>query len=492
MTNTDQSTLTGVGVSDNKVASVSCPSSTLATAASETCTGTYTVAQADVDAGSVTNTATASGTDPSSVTWTSLPSSVTVLASKATSSLGLVKSTTSTGFSAAGDTIPYNYAVTNTGTTTLSGVGVSDNKIASVSCPDSTLAPGASENCTATYTVTQADVNAGSVTNIATAQATNPHSAVVTSATSSVTVSKTAASSSITLVKSTTSTGYDAAGNTIPYSYAVKNTGNTTLTGVGVSDNKIPSVSCPESTLAAGASETCTATYTVTQADVDAGSVTNTATASGTDPDSNVVSSSPSSVTVLASDATSSLGLVKSTTSTGYTASGQAIPYSYAVTNLGTTTLSEVGVTDNKIASVSCPDSTLAPGASETCTASYTTTQADVTAGSVTNTATAHALNPQSTAVTSVPSSVTVQYVSDVPTITSFTPASGAPGITITITGTNLSGATKVTIGGVVGTIKSDSATVIKVKVPQGALTGKIKITTPGGKVKSATKFTVT
>ena len=209
-------------------------------------------------------------------------------------------------------------------------------------------------------------------------------------------------------------------------------------------------------------------------------------------PRASASTSGSSSVTVLASNATSGLGLVKSTTSTGYTAAGQIIPYTYDMTNTGTTTLSGVGVSDNKIASVSCPDSSLAPGASETCTAGYTTTQADVTAGSVTNTATAYAVNPDDAEVTSAPSSVTVHYVSDLPTITSFTPASGAPGITVKITGTNLSGATKVTIGGVVGTIKSDSATLIKVKVPAGARTGKIKVTTPGGKAKSATKFTVT
>ena len=108
----------------------------------ETCTGTYTVTQADVDNGSVTNTATVSATRPSSEVLTSAPSSVTVYASDATSSLSLVKSTTSTGYGAAGNTINYSYLVTNTGTTTESNIAVNDNLIANVSCPPSSLAPG--------------------------------------------------------------------------------------------------------------------------------------------------------------------------------------------------------------------------------------------------------------------------------------------------------------------------------------------------------------
>jgi hypothetical protein len=82
--------------------------------------------------------------------------------------------------------------------------------------------------------------------------------------------------------------------------------------------------------------------------------------------------------------------------------------------------------------------------------------------------------------------------VVDPPTITSFSPASGPPGTTVTIKGTNLAGATKVTFNGKAATITSDSATKIKVTVPSGATTGKIKVTTPGGKVTSATNFTVT
>jgi hypothetical protein len=45
---------------------------------------------------------------------------------------------------------------------------------------------------------------------------------------------------------------------------------------------------------------------------------------------------------------------------------------------------------------------------------------------------------------------------------------------------------------GVKGTITTDTATEIKVKVPSGATTGKITVVTPDGKVKTATAFKVT
>ena len=61
--------------------------------------------------------------------------------------------------------IAYFFVVTNTGTTQLAGVKVNDAKVTSVSCPTTRLAPGAATACTAARTVTQADVDAGAVTN---------------------------------------------------------------------------------------------------------------------------------------------------------------------------------------------------------------------------------------------------------------------------------------------------------------------------------------
>src|SRR5271165_324785 len=100
-------------------------------------------------------------------------------------------------------------------------------------------------------------------------------------------------SSGLTLTKATTSTGFSAAGQTIPYTYLVTNTGNNAVTGVSVTDN-MNTVSCPSSSLAPGANETCTGSYTTTAADVTAGSVTNTAIANALDSGSNPVSSAPS------------------------------------------------------------------------------------------------------------------------------------------------------------------------------------------------------
>lgn len=78
------------------------------------------------------------------------------------------------------------------------------------------------------------------------------------------------------------------------------------------------------------------------------------------------------------------------------------------------------------------------------------------------------------------------------PTITSFTPTSGPVGTVVTITGTNLSGALQVTVNGTIAIVLSENtATSLKATVPAGASSGRIAVSTSGGKATSASNFTV-
>ncbi len=113
--------------------------------------------------------------------------------------------------------------MTNTGNVTLTAVGVSDPQVGPVTCPVTTLAPGASTTCTKTYTLTQADVDAGSVVNTATASGTPPTGAAVT-ATDTVTTTVTAAPA-ITLDKQAGTPSGSSAGSTIAYTSSCRTPG---------------------------------------------------------------------------------------------------------------------------------------------------------------------------------------------------------------------------------------------------------------------------
>ena len=142
--------------------------------------------------------------------------------------LSLVKTASPSTYSTVGQSISYSYLVTNSGNVSLAGpVTVTDDK-ATVSCPavstvgnlDANLDPGESITCTASYTITQADLNSGSVTNVATAHAGGIDS---NQDTETVTAVQT---KTLSLVKSATPSTYSTVGQSISYSYLVTNTGN--------------------------------------------------------------------------------------------------------------------------------------------------------------------------------------------------------------------------------------------------------------------------
>ncbi|WP_158501952.1 IPT/TIG domain-containing protein [Vitiosangium sp. GDMCC 1.1324] len=78
------------------------------------------------------------------------------------------------------------------------------------------------------------------------------------------------------------------------------------------------------------------------------------------------------------------------------------------------------------------------------------------------------------------------------PSITGFSPTTGAPGTAVTVTGSGFSGALGVTLGGApaaVFQIKNDGQ--IVAKVGDGAVTGPVVVTTPAGSATSSGKFSV-
>ena len=214
----------------------------------------------------------------------------------------------------------------------------------------------------------------------------------------------------LALVKHASPATYSHVGDVISYTYDVTNTGNVALQGpFTVADDKA-AASCPATgSLAIGASIRCTASYSITQADLDAGSLTNVATAHGLF--SGVpVTSTQAQATVIAVQ-TPQLALAKSVAPITYTVAGQVITYTYILTNTGNVTLHEPFTISDSMTTATCPPtSSLGPGGMLQCTGTYTITSGDMANGSVTNVATASAMF-DGTAVTSnqAQSTVTLQ-----------------------------------------------------------------------------------
>jgi uncharacterized repeat protein (TIGR01451 family) len=216
---------------------------------------------------------------------------------------------------AVGDVISYSFHVTDTGATPLTNVGVADAQTAPAgaltsgpTCQSTTLAAGASTDCVATYTVTQADVDNGKVDDTAVSHGTPPVGAPVDSPPrlGHVTITQ---NPSIHLDKEVTPNVAQKAGDTVQYSFVVTNTGNITLTAIQVVDTfVVPAgpelvVTCPRTPVAPTMRLACsTGRYTITRADVNHGRVDNTAVATGQLPSgSRVTSNRPSAEVTIAS-----------------------------------------------------------------------------------------------------------------------------------------------------------------------------------------------
>jgi uncharacterized repeat protein (TIGR01451 family) len=288
-------------------------------------------------------------------------------------------------FATVGDTIVYNYIVTNTGEVTLKYITVTDDKLGAITLSATELAVGASASGTASYLVAGSDIPGGLV-NLATS--TGKYGDRTVTDTDTVTVELYEdARPAISIVKTVDRTAAKA-GDTITYTYTVENTGNVELTGVTVSDNKLGSITLGTTTLAVGASTTGSATYTVREAD-PLGLLVNIATATGYYGDADVTDQDSASVRIYSDQEDPSPGIsITKTANKEYAKAGDTITYTYTVTNTGNVELTGVTVEDDKLGSITLGATTLAVGASTTGIETYTVSEEDPL-GSLVNLATA-------------------------------------------------------------------------------------------------------
>ena len=343
--------------------------------------------------------------------------------------------------SAAGQTIHYTLAVTNTSGAQVSNLQVSEDSFTGnggasgltldCSALPATLAVDATASCTADYTVTQSDIDKdAAITNTASATAQGGASTTVHSNTDQVSTDM-APESSIHLELTADPTEASTAGQVITYSYTITNTGTTTVShphinpggfNGSVLTSLTPDCTGQPSSLAPRESIICTASYTVTQPDLDAGGpLVNHATANGNAGDAQTsVETNEAQATVDLTAAPAALMLTITPNPSTATTAGQLITYSYTVTNTGGVTVTNPIIHPEPFngsgAAEITPDcsgqpTSLAPQQSIVCTASYTVILRDlVTSSALHNPATASADVPTSDgAVTSARATATVE-----------------------------------------------------------------------------------
>ncbi|MFD2826944.1 gliding motility-associated C-terminal domain-containing protein, partial [Leeuwenhoekiella polynyae] len=285
----------------------------------------YTITQEDIDAGFVSNSALATGKDPEGedVTDTSddnsnLEDDDTVTELPKSGSIGLIKTgifndENGDGYAQVGETITYDFTVTNTGNVTITGTVIDDERIGvdALGITPSSLAPGGTGTATAEYEITQSDIDAGFVSNSALATGKNPSGDDVTDISDNgdelidddgdgdpgndPTITNTPGKASLSLEKVGVFNDENGdqrpqIGETITYTFRVINTGETIISDI-VIDDELVNVTGGPIELAPGEedSTTFTAVYSITQIDIEQLAVENQALVSGVNPDGEVI-----------------------------------------------------------------------------------------------------------------------------------------------------------------------------------------------------------
>ena len=177
-----------------------------------------------------------------------------------------------------GDTLRYEVTATNTGTTTLHHVLVSDALTTPNSHTCASIAPGATCVLEGNYTVQQPDVDAGNIDNTGSADSDETPQTVRTLSTAVAQHPALSVSKTLSANADEDGSGDISLGDTLRYEVTATNTGTTTLHHVLVSDALTTPNSHTCASIAPGATCVLEGNYTVTSTDIDAGKIENIAT----------------------------------------------------------------------------------------------------------------------------------------------------------------------------------------------------------------------
>ncbi|MDR0285495.1 MAG: DUF11 domain-containing protein, partial [Propionibacteriaceae bacterium] len=379
-----------------------------------TCTASFTVdTLAAGTSGTMTNTVTVSADN---MTDETAQARVTVVAAEPlvppSTGLGLKKTIVTDGVPKVGDMVTFKFLVRNTGDTPVAQVHIVEirftgdkSKLKPVCPSGEPLRPGGEVTCEAEYQVTQADVVLGYILNTAVAS-WDPDETNTSHRSLESTTEYDWAKLMVTKVGTPNwATGtYPKPGDTITYDFTVRNPGRTDVSEIVFDDPLIPqsAITCtgsvpPLAKLAVGASVTCTGTYALTQADINAGGVVNTVTVSGKDPNGHSVEAWAEAPLVVAKQ--NEAWVVAKTADRSTARLGDVITYTYTIANTGNVAATELRIKETEFTGkgtapdpkdavctlngtlVSLPTLALPVGETVKCTLTYTVVAADVAPG---------------------------------------------------------------------------------------------------------------
>jgi uncharacterized repeat protein (TIGR01451 family) len=368
----------------------------------------YAVTQADLDAGSVLNSASGSGQtpdpgdpsnpDPNKPPVTpEKPGEVEVPATQ-TPGITVTKSSDKTKFTAVGEAIRYEVVITNTGNVTLEDVVVTDSLTTltdalrtETKAADGKLEVDETWTYVYTYIVTRADMEAGYVKNVAKATSPDLPDDPGNPVEDEVVVHKPA----YTVVKEAAEDRFRSAGDILNYTVTVTNTGQVIVEDLIISDTLVSFsdmtlVESVESNghLDVGEVWKLTYSYAVTEADVAAGMILNRVSA--TDPDDPDNPQESEHETPKGNNP--SLIVLKTVTEEDYNEEGDQLSYTITVTNNGDIALSGIELEDSladlsdvtPVKSIN-DDDVLDVGETWTYIYAYSVTDGDMLAGNVLN-----------------------------------------------------------------------------------------------------------